>query len=202
MIKNIIFDIGNVLTDFRWQEFFAGFGYEDEVLKRLAKATVGSTLWDEVDRGVWSDEELIEGFIQNDPSLEPELLQIFTNIHGMVTKRGYAIPWIQSLQKAGYRCYYLSNFSHKAHTECADALDFLEYMDGGILSYQDKMIKPDRKIYQLLLNRYGLKAQECVFLDDTQKNISAAAELGIHTILFQDREQAVLELEKLGVSTA
>lgn len=202
MIKNIIFDIGNVLTDFRWQEFFAGFGYEDEVLKRLAKATVGSALWDEVDRGVWSDEELIEGFIQNDPSLEPELLQIFTNIHGMVTKRGYAIPWIQSLQKAGYRCYYLSNFSHKAHTECADALDFLEYMDGGILSYQDKMIKPDRKIYQLLLNRYGLKAQECVFLDDTQKNISAAAELGIHTILFQDREQAVLELEKLGVSTA
>lgn len=202
MIKNIIFDIGNVLTDFCWKQFYASFGYGDETLKRLAKATVESSVWDEVDRGVWNDEELIDGFIRNDPSLEPELRRIFRNVHGIVSKREYAIPWIKNLQKAGYRCFYLSNFSYRAHTDCTDALDFLEYMDGGILSYQDKVIKPDSRIYKLLLDRYGLKAEECVFLDDTEKNLSAAAELGIHTILFQDREQAVLELEKLGVCTA
>lgn len=200
MIKNIIFDIGNVLTDFSWQRFYASFGYGDEVLKRLAEATVKSPVWDEVDRGVWSDEELVEGFIGNDPSLEPQLRRIFENVHGMVVKRDYAVPWVRSLQKAGCRCYYLSNFSHKAHTECADALGFLEDMDGGILSYQDKVIKPDRKIYQLLLERYGLKAEESVFLDDTEKNLPPAEALGIHTILFKDREQAVSELEKLGVS--
>lgn len=200
MIKNIIFDIGNVLTDFSWQRFYASFGYGDEVLKRLAEATVKSPVWDEVDRGVWSDEELVEGFIGNDPSLEPQLRRIFENVHGMVVKRDYAVPWVLSLQKAGCRCYYLSNFSHKAHTECADALGFLEYMDGGILSYQDKVIKPDRKIYQLLLERYGLKAEESVFLDDTEKNLPPAEALGIHTILFKNREQAVSELEKLGVS--
>ncbi len=199
MIKNIIFDIGNVLADFCWKDFFMGFGYEGETLERLADATVKSSVWDEVDRGVWSDEELVDGFVRNAPSLEEELRQIFENVHGMVVKRDYAIPWIKKLQKAGYRCYYLSNFSHKAHTECADALDFLEYMDGGILSYRDKLIKPDTAIYELLLDRYGLKGEECVFLDDTEKNLPPARALGIHTVQFGDKAQAERELEVLGV---
>lgn len=201
MIRNIIFDIGNVLADFCWEAFFRGLGYEGGMFERLGKATVKSPVWNEVDRGVWSEEELVEGFIQNDPALEPEIRRIFQNVHGMVSRRAYAIPWIRSLQEAGYHCYYLSNFSYKAHMECADALDFLEYMDGGILSYQDKVIKPQREIYQLLLDRYGLKAQECVFLDDTEKNLPMAEELGIKTILFQDREQAMEELKVLGVDT-
>ena len=125
MVKNIIFDIGNVLADFCWRDFFIGFGYEGETLERLAEATVKSPVWDEVDRGVWSDEELVEGFVRNDPSLEAELRRIFANVHGMVVKRDYAIPWIDSMQKAGYRCYYISNFRLKAQRECADALVFV-----------------------------------------------------------------------------
>lgn len=201
MIKNVIFDIGNVLAGFSWKDFYTGLGYEGAVLERLAAATVKSPMWDEVDRGVLSDEELVEGFIRNDSALEKELRRIFSDIHGMVTKYDYAIPWIESLQKAGYRCFYLSNFSRKAHAECIGALDFLKRMDGGILSYQDQVIKPDRRIYELLLTRYGLSAEECVFLDDTGKNLLAAEKLGIRTILFRDREQAVSALEKLGVCT-
>lgn len=201
MIKNIIFDIGNVLAGFFWKEFYVGLGYQGEVLERLAAATVKSPLWDEVDRGLMSDEELIEGFIGNAPDLAEELRRIFRDIHGMVVKYDYAIPWIKSLQDAGYGCYYLSNFSKKAYEDCRDALDFLEVMDGGILSYRDKLIKPDLKIYELLLSRYGLRAKECVFLDDTEKNLLPAAGIGIHTILFRDREQALSELEKLGVGT-
>lgn len=202
MIKNIIFDIGNVLAAFSWRDFYISLGYEGEILDRLAAATVESPVWDEVDRGVWSDEDLVRGFIRNDPALEPQIRRIFQNIRGIVSRYDYAVPWIRDLHGAGYRCYYLSNFSRKAHAECAEALDFLEYMDGGILSYRDKVIKPDRKIYQLLLTRYDLRAEECVFLDDTKKNLLQAQALGIHTILFRDREQAVSELEKLGVHIA
>lgn len=199
MIKNIIFDIGNVLAGFTWRKFYAGFGYDEEMVERLGAATVKDPVWNEVDRGVWSEEELLEGFIKNDPSLEPELRRIFGNMRGIVEKRDYAIPWIRSLREAGYRCYYLSNFSRKAYTECADALDFLAHMDGGIMSYQDKLIKPDTKIYQLLLKRFGLSAEESVFMDDTKKNLPPAEELGIRTILFQDKDQAEAELAKLGV---
>lgn len=197
MIKNIIFDIGNVLAGFSWKTFYTGFGYEGETLEKLAEATVKSPVWDEVDRGVWSDEELIEGFIRNNPSLEREIRRIFRDVSGLVTRREYAVPWIKELRAAGYRCYYLSNFSRKAHAECAAALDFLEYMDGGILSYRDRVIKPDMAIYRLLLDRYGLNAKECVFLDDTEKNLPPARTLGMQTILFLDKERAVSELERL-----
>ena len=117
----------------------------------------------------------------------------------MITRYDYAIPWVQELKQKGYRCLYLSNFSHKAETECADALDFLPYMDGGILSYKEKVIKPQPEIYQRLIDRYGLIPEECVFLDDTLPNVVAAREMGMHAIHFKDREQALDELRGFGV---
>ena len=199
MIKNIIFDIGNVLAAFTWREFFEELGYAGETVERLADATVRTPAWNEVDRGVLSNEELIEQFTKNDPGMEQEIRSMFRTLHNIVQKLDYAIPWVKSLKEAGYRCYYLSNFSRQAHKDCIEALGFLEDMDGGILSYQDLVIKPDPAIYQLLLERYGLKAQECVFMDDTERNLPPARALGMQTILFRDQEQAVRELEGMGV---
>ena len=190
MIRNIIFDIGNVLTDFRWKEFLEDKGFDEAMVKRIAKASVQSPVWNEIDRGVWSMEELMQTFIRQDPEIEEELRRAYGNITGMVTKRAYAIPWIQELRETGYRVYYLSNFSEKAYEDCADALDFLPYTDGGILSYQEKLVKPDPEIYRRLLSRYSLEARESVFLDDTASNVEAAERLGIHGICFRTKEQA------------
>lgn len=197
MIRNIIFDIGNVLTDFRWKEFLEDKGFDEAMVKRIAKASVQSTVWNEIDRGVWSMEELMQAFIRQDPEIEEELRRAYGDITGMVTKRAYAIPWIQELREKGYRVYYLSNFSEKAYEDCADALDFLPYTDGGILSYQEKLVKPDPEIYRRLLSRYSLEAQESVFLDDTAMNVEAAERLGIHGICFRTKEQAEEELRGL-----
>lgn len=197
MIRNIIFDIGNVLTDFRWREFLRDKGFEEAMIDRIARASLESPVWNELDRGVWSTERLMAEFVKLDPEIEAELHTAYDNITGMVTKRDYAIPWIQELKAQGCGVYYLSNFSDKAYVECSDSLDFLPYTDGGILSYRDKVIKPDEKIYRLLLSRYGLKAEECVFLDDTPLNVEAARKLGIHGIVFQTREQAEEELQRL-----
>lgn len=199
MIRNIIFDIGNVLTDFRWEGFLRDKGFDDAMIERIGRASVLSPLWYEVDRGAWDIEKVIQAFVDSDPEIEEELHLAFDDVRGMVTKRDYAIPWIRELRERGYRVYYLSNFSHKAQAECEDALGFLEYMDGGILSYQEKVIKPDAAIYQLLLSRYSLKAEESVFLDDTEANVEAARKLGWHGICFKSKEQAERELEKLGV---
>ena len=149
----------------------------------------------EMDRGKLSDEELLSGFIQNDPSIETELRQVFEDITGMIRRYDYAIPWLKELKERGYGVYYISNFAHKAHVECEKALDFLPVMDGGILSYQAKLIKPDPEIYRLLCDRYGLKAKECVFIDDTEKNVLAAQKEGMKGILFHTLEQTQSELE-------
>ena len=197
MIKNIIFDIGNVLTVFGWEDYFSSFGFSEDILKRLAKATVLSENWQEYDRGKMSDEEILNSFIENDPGIEKELRQIFQSVKGMVTREEFAIPWLQSLKESGYHVYYLSNFSHIAHVDCAEALDFLPIMDGGILSYQDQLIKPQPEIYELLLSRYHLNPEECVFLDDTERNLFPAQALGMKTILVKNHEQAVRDLGML-----
>lgn len=197
MIRNIIFDIGNVLTDYRWREYLADQGFDEAMIERIALASTMSPVWDEYDRGVWTDEQIIQGFVDNDPLIEEELRRAFRDFRGLVVKREYAVPWIRELKSRGFRVYYLSNFSRKAHRECADALDFIPYMDGGILSYKDQVIKPDKAVYELLLSRYGLTAQESVFLDDMPRNVEAARNAGMHGIVFVSREQAQEQLELL-----
>lgn len=199
MIRTIIFDIGNVLTAFGWRDFMASFGFDPETEAKVCRATVESPFWCECDRGVLNDEEILNGFIRNDPSVEKELRRVYTDLHGIVTRLDYAIPWIRDLKQKGYRVLVLSNFSEKGWKENQDALDFMEYVDGGIISYRERLIKPDPAIYRLLLDRYGLKAEECVFLDDTADNVKAAEDMGMSGIVFKNREQALGELKKLGI---
>ena len=150
-------------------------------------------------RKVQKDYNKMQAFINADPEIEEELHKAYDNIHGMVTIRDYAIPWVQELKAKGYKVWYLSNFSEKTEIECADSIAFIPYMDGGILSWKDKVIKPDPKIYQLMLERFGLVAQECVFVDDLPENVQGAVNEGIHGIVFGTREQVVEDLKKLGV---
>lgn len=199
MITAIIFDIGNVLVDFCWEEYLDGFPFPANIKRRIAEATVLNDAWNEFDRGFYPEEELVRGFVRNAPDIEKEIRQVFGNIHDMLRRRDYAIPWIQELKAMGMKVYYLSNFSEKAARECADTIDFIPYTDGGILSYEEKIVKPDPKIYRLLLSRYGLIPEQCVFFDDREENCEAARKLGIHGVRFTARENAIEELKKLGV---
>ncbi|MGN0329752.1 MAG: HAD family hydrolase [Kineothrix sp.] len=197
MIKTIIFDIGNVLAGFAWKEYFRSFGYSQEILERIAAATVGSGFWGEYDRGILSDEEIMELFIRNDPGIERELRESLGDVSGMVVRYGYAVPWVKELKERGYQVLVLSNFGRKGYEDCKDALDFLEYVDGGILSFQVKVIKPEPEIYRILLERYELVPEECVFLDDTEENLRGAERFGIKTVHFRSREQARQEMEEI-----
>ncbi len=200
MIKTVIFDIGNVLAGFSWKEYFDRFSYSEEVKERIGKATVQSPVWNEYDRGNLSDEEVLEAFVENDPGIEKELRESLSNISGMLVRYDYAIPWVKALKENGYQVLVLSNFSHKAVVECGEVLDFLPFTDGGILSYKEHMIKPQPEIYELLINRYNLTPEECVFMDDTLVNVEAAKKAGIHAIHFRNKEQAEKELHDLGVT--
>ncbi len=197
MIKNIVFDIGNVLAGFVWQDFYRSFGFSEEIFDKLANATVKNPMWNEMDRGAMSDDELLAGFIQNDPSIEKEIRQVFANVKGMVVRYDYAAGWIRELKERGCGVYVISNFAHKAHLDCADALDFLSQVDGAILSYQVRLIKPDPEIYRLLCRKYDLDARECVFIDDTERNVTAARAERMAGIVFHNLEQARGELEEM-----
>ncbi len=197
MIKAVIFDIGNVLTDFSWQQMYREKGLGGETFERVARATVQSPFWCELDRGVMTFDEVMEKFVSLDKEMEDEIRRVLTDAHGIVTGRAYAVPWVCSLKKLGLKVYVLSNFSEKIWHDCKDALEFYEYTDGGIISYKEHLIKPDPAVYELLFKRYELKPEECVFIDDLKENVDVAITLGVHGIVFNTFAQAKEELNIL-----
>ncbi len=198
-IDTVVFDIGNVLTTFAWDEFLKNKGYDDAMIERMAKASVGSDDWVEYDKGNLTNDEIIERFVENDPEIGKELTEAFQNIDGIILKREKTIPWIRALKAAGYKVLYLSNFSRQALEGCPEAMAFLEETDGGILSYRDHVVKPYPEIYKLLEERYDLTPERTVFIDDTPVNIKAAKDLGWEGIIYKDFDQTVAELAQLGV---
>ena len=199
MIKNVVFDIGNVLTDWCWEKFLADKGFDEEMIKRIAKASIETRYWHEYDRGELPFEEIMKGFISADPEIESELHKAFDDMTGIVTGRDYAIPWIERIKKAGCRVYYLSNFSAKTADECRDALNFIPHCDGGLLSCEVRLIKPDPAFYKTLCEKYSLNPEECVFFDDLEKNIKAAKDCGFNAFVFTDPDKANEDLRSLGI---
>ena len=197
MIRNIVFDIGNVLVDYCWQDHIAHYGFTGEKADRIAHAMMLGPDWKELDRGVLRDEEFRRLLISKAPELEQEILLLMSDLSTLVRRREGSIPWIQDLKARGYHTYYLSNYGEQVRRDTADSLDFMKEMDGGIMSYEVHQIKPDAEIFHTLLDRYGLKAEECVFLDDTVRNVEAAQALGIAGIVVTSQEQAKKELETL-----
>ncbi len=199
MIKNIVFDIGNVCVDFCYKEFFESLGFSPEIVQRICRASVENEVWNLGDEGNHSDEELLDIFIQQDPEIEPQLRRAYENFSGIIREREATIPWLEELKNSGYHVYYLSNYPEKIARECADDMKFLSHMDGGILSYKVKLVKPGREIYRKLLSEYDLKAEECLFIDDRADNCEAAVREGFLAIQYTTRDEVLTKMAELGV---
>ena len=201
MINTIIFDLGNVLVGFGWEKFLREIAPEDKDYLALERAIFRNPAWVEHDKGLLTEQEELAEFISAAPEYEAQIRQAYENLSGCVWNLPYTVPWLQELKAEGFRIYALSNWPKHVYDLRGARLDFLVLMDGYILSFREHVIKPDPEIYRRLLERYDIRPEEAVFLDDTLKNVEVAERLGIHGIHFRSLEQAKEELEKLGVGT-
>lgn len=196
MINTIIFDIGMVLVDFCWEKMFKDFGLEGEDFEAVANATVRNQAWNEFDKGLVSTKEIIDIFTEKTPKHKAYIAKIFEDPTKMIKQYDYAIPWIKELKERGYQIYILSNWSHPTYHACRDnELNFLDYVDGAVFSFQEHVIKPDKTIFEILQKRYNINLSEAVFLDDNSANVESARAFGLNTIHFQSYEQARTALE-------
>ena len=116
----------------------------------------------------------------------------------MISQYDYAKPWIKELKERGYKVYILSNWSKPTYEACLDnELDFLPLVDGAVFSFQEHLIKPDKKIFELICDRYNINRYEAVFLDDNISNVISSLEFGLNTIHFKTYNQGRRELEIL-----
>ena len=196
---NIIFDIGKVLIDFDFEDH-VGKLFDRETADAVIAATWHSPDWTELDRGVLSDEQVLRRFISNAPGYEREIREVFAKLGTIPKLRPTTIPMIKSLKAEGHKVYYLSNyFSYLMHT-APWVLDFIRYTDGGVFSCFEHVTKPAPEIYQILCDRYSLKKEESVFIDDLPVNVEAGSKLGIHGIVFRSKEQVETELAELSLA--
>ena len=200
MIKNIIFDIGNVLAHFRWKDYI-GERFSPKIQNRMEYATVHGPYWDEVDRGAIPIAEVVKLCAALEPELAKEIAAFFANREELVEEYPYAADLVRGLKRNGYKVYLLSNYAGDVFEYAKQHFTFIPLVDGGVISYEIHKVKPEPEIYETLLEKYQLNPDECVFLDDLERNLIGARKHGIHTVLFENLAQALSELEKLGVRT-
>lgn len=204
MIKNVIFDIGNVLVDFRWRELMDELNLTKEDKDRFEVHVFGSKWWHELDHGTMEEEEAVKHLQEDNAAYREAFDLVWENRGQIVRPYKYAVSWIKGLKERGYRVYLLSNYPEKLFTMHAEngAFPFLELVDGKVVSAFVKLIKPDTDIYECLMDKYGLKAEECVFIDDREENVQGAKNVGMYGICLKSYEQANTELQSLLKSLA
>lgn len=197
MIKNVIFDVGKVLVSYEPDEYMKSMGLSDEVRAAINGAMFENKLWDMSDQGLFTPEECLEKFIAGAPEYEVQIRQVHTTVGGTIELLPHAMEWLQELKDRGYNLYILSNYSENMMNQTKDKLKFLSLVDGAVFSYECKLMKPDRKIYELLCQKYSLNCSESVFIDDRLENVQGAQNNGIVGVHFKDYVQAKKELEEM-----
>lgn len=199
MIKNIIFDIGNVLASFRPKEVLEEMGLEEKEVNAILDATVRGPYWVELDRGVMEETEVVSAMRARVPEVyQADFDRFFAHETGKLVKSlPYATDWLKNLKERGYHVYLLSNYPVRLFEIHSSHFTFLPYTDGRVVSGYVKCVKPDERIYRCLLEKYSLDPQECVFLDDLAGNVEGAKKLGIHGIQFLGYEDASAKLENV-----
>ena len=197
MIKNLVFDFGNVLIEWNPAKILATFVEEDR--KRIKAAIFDSGFWAQTDTGQLTLEVAIQAAqTLLDSSYSATVEAIFTHWYETVDVYHQLQEKIFEWAQLGYGIYILSTTSEIFYAvENAGLLPMTKVLTGKILFYEVGCAKPDKSIYQKLLTQYTLQASQCVFIDDLQINLDAAKSLGFETILATSEQQNIIAIEEL-----
>ena len=199
MIKNLVFDLGNVLIEWNSEKILTYFEPEKERQQVLRQVIFESGVWHQTDRGELSLKEAYEEVLaQLDASYHSAVKNIFYHWYEVVHVYSDLQERIRLWAKQGYRIYILSTTCEIFyHIEKAGLLPIYPLLSGYILSSEVGVVKPEPEIYQKLLKKYGIEPTESVFIDDIQANLDTAAELGFETILAERESDNILAMQDL-----
>lgn len=196
MIKNIVFDIGNVLINFKPMEFLREKFSDEATVQAVYKIIFQSSEWPELDRGTITEEEATENFCKYCSEHEEAIREVMRDWHSMLTPIEATVEIFKELKQKGYKIYILSNYHMKAFESTYNNNEFFKLADGMVVSHKINMLKPEPEIYEFLLKEYSLKAEETLFIDDTLANVEGANRVGINTIHFTSAENLRIQLDK------
>ena len=182
MIKNIIFDLGNVLIDFDYKKYLEENFTDEETRTFLASKMFEDSKWKEFDLGLKTNNEIANMFINENPRYKDEILKVTKDFPNIIEEFSYSKKYLQLLKSKGFKIYYLSNMGLEAYNKGVITSSFYPIADGEIMSYRIHSVKPEEKIYTSLLEKYSLNPSECLFFDDNLDNVDKAKEMGFEAV--------------------
>ena len=199
ILKNLVFDMGNVLIEWNSEKILKAITEDIHLQDLLRKEVFETGLWVETDEGVKTREEVIEivtGKLGEDYRNEiTQLLRYWYKYADVFTK---VQDRIIELSKSDYSIYILSNTAFTFYDLVKEGyLPATSVAKGMVLSCEEKVLKPDEKIYNILLERYNLDPHDTMFFDDLPENIWGAARCGINGFVVENESELLTYLDKL-----
>ena len=196
-----VFDIGNVLIGWDPRNLYRQlFARQEEMEWFLGNVCTGA--WNmEQDRGRSFAEGVSHLFSDHPQHLHPLIRAYDERWREMLSGEiAGSVEILGSLRKSATPLYAITNWNQDKFREARGLYPFLEWFDGIIVSGEEGLLKPDPAIFQLLFDRYGVAAEDCVFIDDSARNVKGAEAVGMRGVLFETPEKLAADLRVLGFS--
>lgn len=200
MINTIVFDLGGVLIDWNPDYVYRNI-FPSEEEKRWFFDNVCTSDWnEEQDAGrplQVATEELVKQFPDHEENIRRYYGQWIDMLGGPILG---TVDILRKLKdETPHKLYALTNWSAETFPVALDRYEFLHWFHGRVVSGEEKTRKPYRIIYETLINRFGIDPHTAIYVDDNQRNLVPAKELGFHTIHFRSAEQFERELRQMRV---
>ena len=186
MIRNIVFDMGQVLLRFEPLLFMERLGVQGEDRELLHREVFKSLEWARMDRGSLTDAEAAEIICRRVPERLHEAVEKLVSFWDRpILEIEGSFALVEELKALGYKIFLLSNASLRQH-DYWPRVPASRFFDGTLISADVKLVKPQPEIYRLLFETFSLEPDECVFIDDAINNAEGAFLCGMHPIVFHD----------------
>lgn len=198
MIKNLIFDVGGVLFDYRWKEMFMDYGLDEDNAIRVGTQMFNDPgrTWDIFDLGIKSDEEIADIFCKKYPGDEDVIRWFIRHGEYMHVPRPKVWKKVHELKQKGYKIYILSNYPESLFNKHTEYADFMDDIDGLMVSYMIHKAKPAEDIYKALCDKYGIDRSESIFFDDRAENVEGAVKFGMKSVKILSEQVLLDELDR------
>ncbi|MDB6101179.1 MAG: HAD-superfamily hydrolase, subfamily variant 3 [Gammaproteobacteria bacterium] len=197
MVKNVIFDLGGVVIEWNPDRILAGYYADPEMRTIMKTALFLHPDWLQLDRGTLNEADLLVRAAGRTGRPATELSGLLDAIRESLHAKAETVALLEKLSARNVPLYCLSNMSSDIFAYLRGRHSFWGVFRGIVISGDIQMVKPEREIFEFLLQRYGLVAAQTVFVDDNVPNIEAAREVGIHPVWFKNARQCELELDEL-----
>ncbi len=197
MIRNIVFDLGNVLISFDPSEYLLKKNYPEDIRSVILNEIFGSREWLMLDKGEITLNEAMESISKKSSLKREEIALVFNFRTEIMFPLDENVRMLPALKKQGFMLYYLSNFPLDIFEEIKNDYYFFRFFDGGIISSEVKLLKPDIRIFEYLMAKYSLKPAESLYIDDNEKNTNAAICTGMTGFTTYGSWKIKDDLEKL-----